>query len=633
MSTIPSSHATKTATAMMIQRSVSMPRSSASRARPAMARAGVRPECTHPHARGCLLRLHPRTCAPMTSTGTHIERYRTLRAELERSILPLAGSVDGRRFTLQASLHGLEFELGGYVRARSRRRGRGSGQVLALEASSMEAGRSSSPARRRRRARALLLRRAAGEGVVLDGDAGPFHDAPARGRPAGEVRAWAARTASRTRAARRRRRSRSRRGVAAALDAGGLRPPHVPLRAVGLGQDLLASALMLEQLLLRDRAAHRHPRPELGLRPPRRAPRRCRPGDRRAAARRRPDRRPVGPRATATAGSGCGSRDLDAGHPGARCCGSIRSPTARSTPSCAELIADRAPGRPRGAPVDGAARGAGARAAHREPRHRPLGIWARGRGRHRAGRAGRGGGRAASSSTSARSRPAQEQSLVATAVLDRLWRRRSGRAPVLHRDRRGAQRVPRRARGPAHARSRRRRRCGSPPRAASSACYLLVSTQRPAEGPRERAVAVRQPRPDADELAGGRRVSCSDVFSFVPPGLVARSTGVRPRRGARGGQDRLAPGAAPLRPPRRAARAAATSAGLGRAARLSPLRRPGRRRRAPRGGGPRRPGSATSGSHRRRRARRARGPCRAPRSGRARSAPRRPAAGGRRAPS
>ena len=52
---------------------------------------------------------------PMTSTGTHIERYRTLRAELERSILPLAGSVDGRTFTLQAGLEGLQLELGGYV--------------------------------------------------------------------------------------------------------------------------------------------------------------------------------------------------------------------------------------------------------------------------------------------------------------------------------------------------------------------------------------------------------------------------------------------------------------------------------------------------------------------------------------
>jgi len=30
-------------------------------------------------------------------------------------VLPLATSVDGRRFTFQASLHGLELQVGGYV--------------------------------------------------------------------------------------------------------------------------------------------------------------------------------------------------------------------------------------------------------------------------------------------------------------------------------------------------------------------------------------------------------------------------------------------------------------------------------------------------------------------------------------
>src|SRR5918994_6065446 len=51
----------------------------------------------------------------MTTTGTHLEQFRTLRAELEQSILPLAGSIDGRAFALQSPLHGLELELGGYV--------------------------------------------------------------------------------------------------------------------------------------------------------------------------------------------------------------------------------------------------------------------------------------------------------------------------------------------------------------------------------------------------------------------------------------------------------------------------------------------------------------------------------------
>ena len=48
--------------------------------------------------------------------------FRALRREIEESILPLATSVDGRRFELQASLHGLELQVGGVRRARERRR-------------------------------------------------------------------------------------------------------------------------------------------------------------------------------------------------------------------------------------------------------------------------------------------------------------------------------------------------------------------------------------------------------------------------------------------------------------------------------------------------------------------------------
>src|SRR5688572_33235508 len=44
-----------------------------------------------------------------------LERFRAVRRELEASVLPLASSLDGRRFTFQASLHGLDLRLGGYV--------------------------------------------------------------------------------------------------------------------------------------------------------------------------------------------------------------------------------------------------------------------------------------------------------------------------------------------------------------------------------------------------------------------------------------------------------------------------------------------------------------------------------------
>ena len=44
-----------------------------------------------------------------------IDRYRAVRRQLEEEILPLATSVDGRRFTYQASLHGLRLQPGSYV--------------------------------------------------------------------------------------------------------------------------------------------------------------------------------------------------------------------------------------------------------------------------------------------------------------------------------------------------------------------------------------------------------------------------------------------------------------------------------------------------------------------------------------
>ena len=41
--------------------------------------------------------------------------FRELRQKIEESILPLSTSIDGRRFELQASLHGLELQVGAYV--------------------------------------------------------------------------------------------------------------------------------------------------------------------------------------------------------------------------------------------------------------------------------------------------------------------------------------------------------------------------------------------------------------------------------------------------------------------------------------------------------------------------------------
>ena len=50
--------------------------------------------------------------AQVTATGSladAVDEYRKVREALERGILPLATSVDGRQFTFQASLHELQF--------------------------------------------------------------------------------------------------------------------------------------------------------------------------------------------------------------------------------------------------------------------------------------------------------------------------------------------------------------------------------------------------------------------------------------------------------------------------------------------------------------------------------------------
>ncbi len=61
-----------------------------------------------------------------------LETYRATRREIEAGVLSVASSVDGHRFTLQASLHDLAFETGGYVILEDRDRLL-LGQVLSLE--------------------------------------------------------------------------------------------------------------------------------------------------------------------------------------------------------------------------------------------------------------------------------------------------------------------------------------------------------------------------------------------------------------------------------------------------------------------------------------------------------------------
>jgi uncharacterized protein len=111
-----------------------------------------------------------------------LEEYRGLREALEASILPLATSVDGRRFEYQASLKGLNLEAGGYVALDAGGETR-LGQLLSLEMDQLEAGALDRPGR-------ILIRVARGEGTLLAGGDGPFHDATVRRATPDEVRRW-----------------------------------------------------------------------------------------------------------------------------------------------------------------------------------------------------------------------------------------------------------------------------------------------------------------------------------------------------------------------------------------------------------------------------------------------------------
>jgi DNA helicase HerA-like ATPase len=117
-----------------------------------------------------------------------LDRYRAVRQQLEEQVLPLATSVDGRRFTYQASLHGLALQAGSYValeQGSERRLGQivtlGVGEKNALE---LTADDNSELAHRAQ----VVVRGAEGEGRVLDGDGASFHDAAVRPATPDEVR-------------------------------------------------------------------------------------------------------------------------------------------------------------------------------------------------------------------------------------------------------------------------------------------------------------------------------------------------------------------------------------------------------------------------------------------------------------
>lgn len=115
-----------------------------------------------------------------------LEAFRTSRRELERAVLPLATSIDGRRFSFQASAHELAFQVGGYVVLETDGPPR-LGQTLSLELTTIEAIGADGAT--------VHVRHVRGEGTILDGADRPIHDATVRAATADEVQTWLERTA------------------------------------------------------------------------------------------------------------------------------------------------------------------------------------------------------------------------------------------------------------------------------------------------------------------------------------------------------------------------------------------------------------------------------------------------------
>src|SRR5512133_4395159 len=132
----------------------------------------------------------------MTDLEQRATEYRALRSSIETAVLPLATSVDGRTFAFQASLHGLEFRVGGYVMLEDAA-GQRSGQVHSLGLVSEEAAAVEHTEADTRTQSRVFVRLARGAGAILDGDGRPFHDALARPATPAEVDEWLARTAPR----------------------------------------------------------------------------------------------------------------------------------------------------------------------------------------------------------------------------------------------------------------------------------------------------------------------------------------------------------------------------------------------------------------------------------------------------
>jgi DNA helicase HerA-like ATPase len=183
----------------------------------------------------------------MSLTG-RIDAFRSMRAQAEASVLPLATSLDGRRFSFQAGIDGLALRLGGYVVLEGDG-GAKLGQVRSLVVAEVDLGEVGLPGADDADVRTRLrIRLARGDGVILDRGVEPFHDHLARAATAEEVRAWLADVAP-DRASLAVGNLSLAGGAPMSLDAGGFDRHTFLCGQSGSGKSY-ALGLVLEQLLL-----------------------------------------------------------------------------------------------------------------------------------------------------------------------------------------------------------------------------------------------------------------------------------------------------------------------------------------------------------------------------------------------
>ncbi|MDO8213833.1 ATP-binding protein [Conexibacter sp. CPCC 206217] len=131
----------------------------------------------------------------MDALPQRMSAYRALREQVERALLPLASSLDGRRFSLQASLHDLQLRPGGYVTLRDDAGHERLGQLESLELVREEAANLALPSAQDdvpSISTRLIVRCARGEGRLVDDDPTAFHDYLASPADPRRVAAWLA---------------------------------------------------------------------------------------------------------------------------------------------------------------------------------------------------------------------------------------------------------------------------------------------------------------------------------------------------------------------------------------------------------------------------------------------------------